>query len=353
MGLVGWIANNKLDIDSNVYADDTFGAGLASESEYYSPYDEFFPAEQAQTLDLWDSICLNHEREKQLNGAILVVVGIEVDSDAMTFTMPESKRAELLAGVLDFCHVPPGGRRHPLKVFQRLGGWVNWSFNVYPLLKPALCHVYEKMKGKSNGDAAIFVNRGVVRDLEWFANHVKNSTGVHLLESLDWEPADADVVAFCDASLKGLGFYIPAADIAFQSLPPSSGPSDRIFYYEAFCVCWCLHQIAALVRDSGKIKVRKITIWTDSSNTYDIFNTLRAKPLYNEILKSAVDVLIANEFKLRVQLLPGKKNVVADALSRWRNDLALASHPNLEIYDSCVLPNIPLPPRDTLGAEEK
>ncbi|KAJ7024257.1 hypothetical protein C8F04DRAFT_969233 [Mycena alexandri] len=209
------------------------------------------------------------------------------------------------------------------------------------------------MKGKSVGNAAIFVNRGVVRDLEWFANHVKNSTGIHLLESLDWEPADADVVAFCDASLKGLGFYIPAADIAFQSLPPVSGPSDRIFYYEAFCVCWCLHQIAALVRDSGKITLRRVTIWTDSSNTYDIFNTLRAKPLYNEILKSAIDVLIANDFKLRVLLLPGKKNIVADALSRWRNDVALSSHPGLAIYDSCALPNIPLPPRETLGAEEK
>ncbi|KAJ7938961.1 hypothetical protein B0H13DRAFT_2301165 [Mycena leptocephala] len=59
---------------------------------------------------------------------------------------------------------------------------------------------------------------------------------------------------------------------------------------------------------SGKVVVRKITVWTENSNTYDIFNSLRAKPLYNEIPKSSVDVLIRDDFKLRVLLLPGKKN---------------------------------------------
>ncbi|KAJ7835710.1 hypothetical protein B0H13DRAFT_1582799, partial [Mycena leptocephala] len=86
-----------------------------------------------------------------------------------------------------------------------------------------------------------------------------------------------------------------------------------IFYIEAYCVYWCLHQIADLVRENGNVRVRKITIWTKNSNAFDIFNSLHAKPFYNEILKSAVDILIANDFQLRV-LLPSKKNVVADAL---------------------------------------
>jgi predicted solute-binding protein len=97
-----------------------------------------------------------------------------------------------------------------------------------------------------------------------------------------------------------------------------------------------------------------VTIWTDNQNTYDIFNSLRALPLYNEILKSAVDVLIANDFKLRVLLLPGKKNVVADALSRWKNADALAVHPDLLIDALRPLPSIPYkPPRVALGAAKK
>ncbi|KAJ7933113.1 hypothetical protein B0H13DRAFT_1592585, partial [Mycena leptocephala] len=131
-------------------------------------------------------------------------------------------------------------------------------------------------------------------------------------------------------------------------------PVDQIFYYEDFCVCWCFHEIARLVRASGKVVMRKITVWTDNSNTYDIFYSLRAKPLHNEILKSSVDVVLGNNFKLRVLLLPGKKNVVADALSRWENSNAISFVPELIIDGLRELPTIPVsPPRDTLGATEK
>ncbi|KAJ6541790.1 hypothetical protein B0H19DRAFT_1212892 [Mycena capillaripes] len=333
IGLVNWIANDR-GIDSKVYIDNSFGAALADEQSGYEPYGEAFPSPQADTLRLWDEIGLPHEREKQIWGARITVIGFQVDPNAMTFTMSDSKRAELLAGVEEFCHVPPGGRRHPLKLFRRLAGWVNWSLNIYGLLKPALSHVYKKMEGKSNSDALIFVNRGVINDLAWFSNHVRNSSGVHLLESLDWDPLEADIIA--SAMLRLTAW------------------EDLIFYFEAFCVCWCLHQIATLVRNNGRTTVRKITIWTDNSNTYNIFNSLRALPLYNEILKSSVDVLIANDFNLRVLLIPGKKNVVADALSHWKNDVALANHPDLLIDRSKPLPDIPFtPPRAMLGAGEE
>ncbi|KAJ7939734.1 hypothetical protein B0H13DRAFT_1586851 [Mycena leptocephala] len=146
--------------------------------------------------------------------------------------------------------------------------------------------------------------------------------------------------AFCDTSLKGLGCYFPEIGLRYQWEPPAVAPEDLIFYFKAFCVCWCLHLIVELVRASSKVTVRRVTIWTDNQNTYDIFNSLRALPLYNEILKSAVDVLIANDFKLRVLLLPGKKNVVADSLSCWKNADALAVHPDLLIDASRPLPSI-------------
>ncbi|KAJ7934530.1 hypothetical protein B0H13DRAFT_2488363 [Mycena leptocephala] len=334
MGCVNWVAND-LGIKSFVYIDDTYGADLADNMSYHLPYGDSFPTQQMQTLSLWDDISLNHERPKQLWGMQLTIIGFEVDPNAMTITMSESKRAELLAGVEEFCHVSAGGRRHSLHNFQQLAGWINWSLNVYQLLKPGLSHVYEKMEGKSQPDALIFVNSGVVKDLTWFAGHVRASSGILLLESRDWDPAEADVTAYCDASLGGLGIYFPASRLAF-------------------CVCWCLHEIARLVRANGKVVVQKITIWTDNSNTYDIFNTLRAKPLYNEILKSSVDILLGNNFKLRVLLLPGKKNVVADALSRWENSNAVSFVPELIIDASRELPTIPFtPPRDTLGDAKK
>ncbi|KAJ6504436.1 hypothetical protein DFH09DRAFT_1335320 [Mycena vulgaris] len=354
MALVAWITNRH-KIRGKLYVDDTFSADLASDMRYYAPHRKFFPTPQTKTLWLWDEIKLDHELPKQLHGEELPIIGVEVDPNTMTFTLPESKRAELLAGVEEFCRIPIGGRRHPLSKFRQLAGWVNWALNVYPLLKLALSNVYAKMKGKKNSDATIFVNRAVLRDLAWFCEHVRNSTGVHLLESLEWEPEEADIVAYCDASLKGLGIYIPAAGLGYQAKPPVDAPDDVIFYFEAFCVCWCLHQIAHLVNANGNVSVRWITIWTDNSNTYSIFNSLRALPMYNEILKSAVDVLIANKFQLRVLLIPGKKNVVADALSRWHNDTAYEHHPGLLIDTSTALPNILFfpPPSRHAGGRRK
>jgi hypothetical protein len=156
MGCVNWIAND-IGIDSFVYIDDTFGADIADDMGYYCPYDDFFPTAQMQTLCLWDDISLIHERAQQVWGLQLTVIGFEVDPNAMTITMSESQRAELIAGVLEFCRVPPGGRRLSLRKFQQMA--------VYLLLKPVLSHVYEKMEGKSNTDAPIYVNSGVVKDL--------------------------------------------------------------------------------------------------------------------------------------------------------------------------------------------
>jgi hypothetical protein len=36
------------------------------------------------------------------------ITGIEVDPNILTFTLPEPKRAELIAGVEEFCRIPIG-----------------------------------------------------------------------------------------------------------------------------------------------------------------------------------------------------------------------------------------------------
>ncbi|KAJ7099889.1 hypothetical protein B0H15DRAFT_796637 [Mycena belliarum] len=329
MGLVAWISNRTKATPSFVYIDDNFSAMLANVTTLYKPYGQLFPADQTALLELWDVLRLSHEPAKQVFGRVLEVIGFEVNANAMTFTMAQSKQTELLAGLQEFTALSSSKRlpRHALRRFQQIAGWVNWALNVHPLLKPALSHVYDKIGSKTQLNALVYVNHGIACDLDWFCGHVRNSTGVHILESMDWDVHDADVEAFCDASLGGLGIYFPAIGLGYQSAPPTvAPPAGVIFYLEALCVCWCLHRVADLVRRNGSVCVRRIAIWTDNENTFHIFSSLCAKPGYNEILKSSVDILLLNNFQLRVLLIPGKKNIVADTLSRWRNDIAIAGH---------------------------
>jgi hypothetical protein len=63
--------------------------------------------------------------------------------------MDDTDKALLIQRITVFIATAPGGTRCTLREFQQLAGWVNWSFNVFPLLKPALSNVYAKISGKT------------------------------------------------------------------------------------------------------------------------------------------------------------------------------------------------------------
>jgi hypothetical protein len=141
------------------------------------------------------------------------------------------------------------------------------------------------MEGKQNPNAPIFVNKAVVQDLMWFHAHVEKALGIHLLKSLEWDPIDADCVLYCDALLTGMGFYDDKTYVGCQSSLPENAPQGNIFYFEVFCVCWALLWMAS---EFPATRLR-VTVFTDSTNTFDIFNSLGATLLYNKIVKTAVN----------------------------------------------------------------
>ncbi|KAI0757378.1 hypothetical protein C8Q80DRAFT_1091086 [Daedaleopsis nitida] len=146
-----------------------------------------------------------------------------------------------------------------------------------------------------------------------------------------------------DASGRGLGLYFPWLHIGFYAALPSDPPSGTIFFMEALAVCSALHLSAWVA--AGR-RITRLAVLSDNSNTVAIFNTLRAEPAYNPILVSAVDVRLRLQLDLRVDHVPGRFNVVADALSRGRFDLARELDPSLTLFQF-------IPPRDALGASKK
>jgi hypothetical protein len=72
--------------------------------------------------------------------------------------------------------------------WQQLSGWISWSLNVFPLLHPALCHIYKKTSEKANTLATIYLNLAVKADLSWFLNHIRASPGIFAFHAIDWNP---------------------------------------------------------------------------------------------------------------------------------------------------------------------
>jgi hypothetical protein len=185
--LVAWIAKyvKNFDYFAN-YVDDSFGCDLAGKTLYYEPYDRDLPTHQKQLLDLWDELGIPHKNHKQLSGTPLTIIGISVDPNAMTLTLPDEPRARLIDQLTFWSSKPPrnSSGSFKLKHWERLAGWFNWALNVYPYLRPALNNVYAKISGKQNRDQRIHINNAVRNDLSWAIHHIRNSNGVHIMKSI-------------------------------------------------------------------------------------------------------------------------------------------------------------------------
>ena len=244
------------------------------------------PTSQVTLLKLWDCLGIPHKEKKQVFGANLTIIGIDVDANNLTLTLPSENRMELVALLSDFSRAPEkSGVRYSLREFQHLAGWFNWALNVYPLLKPALSNIYAKM-GHSKPDkplTKLYVNNSIWSDLLWAIHHLNRLPGTRVLQSLDWNPDDADLVAYCDASLDGLGFWFPGLSAGFWSTIPEDPPKDTIFYFEALSVL-----SAILHSTSFGFQIKKLNIYTDNLNTVQMFNSLSVLRFYLMYLSDAI-----------------------------------------------------------------
>ena len=341
MGLILWIAIFVKSLEDLFgYIDDNFSFEEEGKVTWYAPYQCYYPSKQAELLRLWDEIGLPHEKLKQEYAPVLRVVGFLVDPALMRVSMDDGDRNKLIQHINCFTATAPGGTRRTLREFQQLAGWINWSFNVFPLLKPALSNIYAKISGKSESHAKLFVSKAVVRDLEWYVFHMQQSDGIHFFGDVEWGIHQADVTAFSDACMSGLGFFFQHSLEGFQCRAPSNPPKDTIFFFEALAVTSVIDAATRLPSVPARLLV-----YSDNSNTVDIFHSLRSLPPYNELLKFTVSLLIKFNISLRVVHVPGEDNGIADALSRFDNARAFTACPQLSISTF-------QPPRVALGQEK-
>ena len=130
----------------------------------------------------------------------------------------------------------------------------------------------------------------------------------------------------------------PELALGFQCRIPAESQTNHIFYYEALAVtCALLDNCHNLPR---------VIVYSDNQNTVDIWHSLKAIAPYNQLLILAIDRMIAQNADVRVLHVPGISNTVADALSRFNNELALQLSPTLQVTSF-------QPPQGVLGAMKK
>ena len=215
-----------------------------------------------------------------------------VDANELSLALSDEAKETLITELKWWC---TPGRKEKLRKWYQMGGWMNWAFNVYPRLRPALNNFYPKLKGRRDSTSLIWVNSSIREDFLWAAKILTSSSGVHLLKSVYWGVDEATLTIFCDACPDGMGFWYPEFNLGFYSPTPCHGHPDLIFYFEALCVHSALFDAH---RRTGTRKNGRFVIYTDNSNTVDIFSSLRALPPYNHLLKTAIDILNLGEYDM-------------------------------------------------------
>ncbi len=337
MALVTWIGMFVQNLEHlKLYTDDCFSFELASSTEYYAPYHKRLPKKQAQLLKLWDKLGIPHEERKQDFGETLEIIGFIVNPNAMTIKLPKEKFDKLLSDIRDFCSAASG--RQGLHRFVQLAGSMSWALYVFPLLKPGLRALQAKISHNldKKPDVEMYVNATIKLELSWFAAHAEKTGGVHVMESVAWEPSQANHQFFCRVSRKGMGCYYKEASTGFQAEPPADG--DRSFL-KALCVCWAIH-----IAHRRKLQGR-VLIYTDNLDTVKMFDRLYT-PITkcNPILLSTIDILINKPFAIQVVVDSNQNgNQVANALSQSQIDRLRKKFPDLSVVDTEALPTLPSP----------
>ena len=229
------------------------------------------PTDQTLFLSLLDHIGIPHEDKKQLFGESLEIIGLVVDLCDMSISMSCKARKKLMEAIFDFIlNTPDNKHQQLLHVWLRILGYANWALNAFPILKPALNSLYDKITGKVALKQGVYVNKWVREDLLWFVELIDHLEGVHLFEAEEWAANAAELEIWSDTSKDGLGFWVPKFSSGFiGDVILRNDSSFNIFLNKAIAILAALHWSSSLHPIPTCL-----TIHTDSSNLFNIFNSL-------------------------------------------------------------------------------
>ncbi|KAJ6607224.1 hypothetical protein B0H10DRAFT_1956480 [Mycena sp. CBHHK59/15] len=284
--LVCWIAVRKLDIRGlHVYMDDFFGWDVADNLVFL--HGKLRPRKQVQLLLLWDRLGVPYGDLKQDHGAMLKIIGFWPDINRGTISLTPDSITDLSGRISSFLN--HNERKPPLRNWQQLTGHLNWSLNVLPWARPALSELYRKMEGKTHPRAGIFLNAEVIQCLTWFQDALATAIGIAFINDDHWDDQDADMVAWTDASLK-MGIAFVYANKGFFYGIQMADPTVKIdiFFLEMIGILSAVHHAACLPKPP-----KRLLIWSDSMDSVDILNLLKAsEPLHNGVLLAIAVIII-------------------------------------------------------------
>jgi hypothetical protein len=331
MSLIVWIGQNEYGIERPLaYMDDAFGcdnSGLLVNFLTPDGTNVRIPQDQQRMATLWSNLGIPFKLsvEKAPSGRCITIVGIQVDLDSFSVSLPEKSVDKLVFEIDQFLATP--GRSPPLQKWRQMTGWISWALNVAPQARPYLTPLYQKIAGKTQAKAPVPLNSDVISALSDLRSIIIRSPSLNLASpSLTrWSLADADVVVYTDACLNcddengaGLGFWFVVNNRRYVYYSRPGRTYRKIQFAEALTVVRAIEIVTS--GEFGKFK--RVLVRTDSSAAVYAIDSGSAAdgpylPLRLLTLRSYA-LASTRGFDLKVSHVAGKDNSLADDLSRKR-----------------------------------
>lgn len=231
-------------------------------------------------------------------------LGVNIDSVAMTLSIPQQKLREVQIAVKNALKCKAITKKHLQSLLGRL-------LHVAKCIKPARLFVSRLLEALRNAKGRyIRVNQDMKRDLLWFREFCHAWNGNSLVQTST--PSRCISV---DASGSGIGGTDGQTAYRMQ-LTASHDPVANICELEAANVVVAIHTFI-----SEKDRGAHILVNSDSMAAVQVFTTGRGKnKVLLDLARHLWMVQSILDIKITYHHIPGNENVIADALSRAHMD---------------------------------
>jgi hypothetical protein len=240
---------------------------------------------------------------------VLEFMGIILDSTRMEARLPADK-IERLNTAFEFFHEK---RSCTLKELQSLIGTLNFACKVIPPGRPYLQRMIELTRNVKQPHHHIKLSSGFFKDLEMWKQFVINWNGAGFFLSSEW--TNSEVLEFHTDASGTLGYGGIFETKWFQG---KWEPHQRLGQHE-ISIAW--QELFAIVVAchlwGGSLQNKRLILHCDNEAVVNIINSKRSRiSRVMDLLRHLTLLTLKHNLYIRAQHIPGKRNEIADSLSR-------------------------------------
>ncbi len=258
---------------------------------------------------------------------IIVYLGFEIDTIAMTASLPKQKKNELLAYLQKWKNKKSAQSRE----IRSLVGYLLWACQVMPQARPYVQQFLNLQNQVQNIDRYINLSKELRNDIDWWLQAINTWNGIYLFEETSW--LDPNIQRFfTDASNIGGGATFGNYFTAFLWSEQLNPAIIDINIRELIAISIAVYTFKSLWTR------KKYILFTD--NTCCMANIKRgyaSNDLSNMMIRDIYEQQIIFSFALRVEYITSFDNKLADMLSRGQHRQFIKQNPN-SIYLTPIIP---------------